>query len=110
MSKNETGMTLSLSHLEPLGVTFSLSIDRGIADRIQKFQFGFSPDFSSVFFRGKKAKERTFFGQTSTQAPQEMHSGDAIFSSLTILFTSRLMGQFFVQSLQSMHFSLSASR
>lgn len=27
MSKNETGMTLSLSHLEPLGVTFSLSID-----------------------------------------------------------------------------------
>ena len=30
MSKNETGMTLSLSHLEPLGVTFSLSIDTSI--------------------------------------------------------------------------------
>ena len=52
----------------------------------------------------------TFFGQTSTQAPQEMHSGEYILSSLTMAFTSRLMGQFFVQSLQSMHFSLSASR
>ncbi|MEA4881574.1 MAG: hypothetical protein VB045_08895, partial [Synergistaceae bacterium] len=27
MSENETGMTFSLSHFQPLGVTFSLSID-----------------------------------------------------------------------------------
>ena len=28
MNENETGMTFSLSHFSPLGVTFSLSIDR----------------------------------------------------------------------------------
>ena len=28
MNENETGMTFSLSHFPPLGVTFSLSIDR----------------------------------------------------------------------------------
>ena len=27
MNENETGMTFSLSHFSPLGVTFSLSID-----------------------------------------------------------------------------------
>lgn len=27
MSENETGVTFSLSHFQPLGVTFSLSID-----------------------------------------------------------------------------------
>ena len=27
MNENETGMTFSLSHFPPLGVTFSLSID-----------------------------------------------------------------------------------
>ena len=29
MNENETGMTFSLSHFPPLGVTFSLSIDSG---------------------------------------------------------------------------------
>ena len=30
MNENETGMTFSLSHFSPLGVTFSLSIDRAV--------------------------------------------------------------------------------
>lgn len=50
----------------------------------------------------------TFFGQTSTHAAHEMHSGESIADAFTIAFTSRLIGQFFVQSLQSIHFSLSA--
>ncbi len=61
-----------------------------------------------VFFIAPQEKEITFLGQTSTQAPQEMHSGENISSRRTMAFTSRLMGQFFVQSLQSMHLSLSA--
>ena len=30
MNENETGMTFSLSHFPPLGVTFSLSIDTAV--------------------------------------------------------------------------------
>ena len=33
MNENETGMTFSLSHFSPLGVTFSLSIDRIVREK-----------------------------------------------------------------------------